>query len=192
MDSTISHSASNGKLSRPQMMEAIVAEHETALLRYATRFVNDPTAAQDVVQNVFIKLVKHWKEGMRPSKKLRSWLFRVTHNEAVDLIRRESRLRVLHNKQAEQEKICTNGVHCPAPLDDRKARVLHELKRLHPREQQVIVLRLEQGLSYNEIAEITGRTRGNVGNILHHAVKKLAERLRDTTPPNAQTSQASA
>jgi len=190
MDSTLSDSTT-GKTSRAQMMEAIVAEHETALLRYATRFVNDPTAAQDVVQNVFIKLVKHWQEGMRPSKKLTGWLFRVTHNEAVDLIRRESRLKVLHSKQAEQQQICNDGVHCPAPMDDRKARVLRELKRLHPREQQVVVLRLEQGLSYNEIAEITGRTRGNVGNILHHAVRKLAQRLREATP-NAKTNTASA
>lgn len=191
MDSALSNSTS-GKSGRIQMMEAIVAEHETALLRYATRFVNDPTAAQDVVQNVFIKLVKHWQDGMRPSKKLRGWLFRVTHNEAIDLIRRESRLRVLHNKQAEEQQVCTDGVHCPAPPDDRKAWVLRELKRLHPREQQVVVLRLEQGLSYNEIAEITGRTRGNVGNILHHAVKKLARRLNDAANQAARTKQASA
>jgi RNA polymerase sigma factor (sigma-70 family) len=176
MDSAIA-SKTGGRPGRIELMEGIVAEHETALLRYATRFVNDPTAAQDVVQNVFVKLVTHWQDGMRPSKKLKGWLFRVTHNEAIDLIRRESRLRVLHNKKAEQEKICTDGAHCPAPADDRKKRVLKELTRLHPREQQIVILRLEQGMSYNEIAEITGRTRGNVGNILHHAVQKLAERL---------------
>ena len=57
--------------------------------------------AQDVVQNTFIKLFRKWKKGMQPSNRLKSWLYRVTHNEAVDLIRRESRLQVLHAKHAE-------------------------------------------------------------------------------------------
>ena len=56
--------------------------------------------------------------------------------------------------------------------------MLRHLKRLHPREQQVVLLRLEQGLSYHEISEITGRSEGNVGNILHHAVRKLSTILQ--------------
>ena len=75
-----------GRTDRMAQMEAIVAEHETALLRYATRLVNSPTAAQDVVQNVFVKLFRGWDRGTRPSAKLKGWLYRVTHNEAVDLI----------------------------------------------------------------------------------------------------------
>jgi len=160
-------------------MEAIVAQHETALLRYATRLVNSPTTAEDVVQNVFIKLFGKWDGVSRPSDKIKSWLFRVTHNEAVDLIRRESRLRLLHDKHAEERAIhCSNGRNCPATHDERKSEVLARLKDLHPREQQVILLRLEEGLSYGEIAEITGRSEGNVGNILHHAVRKLSTRLK--------------
>ena len=167
-------------MNRMQIMEAIVAEYETGLLRYAARLVNNPVTAQDVVQNVFIKLAKGWKDGAKPNGKLKGWLYRVTHNEAVDFIRRESRLRVLHDKHAEERKIdCPDGVHCPAEPDDRKEKVLKELKTLHPREQRVIILRLEQGLSYGEIAKITGRSLGNVGNILHHAVRKLGERMKE-------------
>ena len=164
---------------RQVQMEAVVAEHETALLRYATRFVNDATAAQDVVQNVFIKLFRSWPPGMKPSKQLTSWLYRVTHNEAIDHIRRESRLHLLHEKQAaETPEACADGVNCPPSDEEKKAMVLSLLRRLHPREQQVVLLRLDEGLSYKEISEITGRTEGNVGNILHHAVKKLAEGMR--------------
>jgi len=48
-------------------METIVAEHETALLRYATRILNNPVSAEDVVQNVFVKLFQSWKKGTHPS-----------------------------------------------------------------------------------------------------------------------------
>jgi len=166
--------------SRAKVMEGIVSKHEKALLQYAARLVNSPATAQDVVQNVFIKLFKSWDGHSAPSNKLKSWLFRVTHNEAVDFIRRESRLTLLHKKHAEEELLaCSDGHNCPPDHQERMATVLQHLKTLHPREQQIILLRLEQGLSYREIAEITGRTQSYVGNILHHAVRKLSMTLKE-------------
>ena len=171
-----------GKQDHLTQMETIVAEHETPLMRYATRILNSPFEAQDVVQNVFIKLFEGWKKGMRPSEHLRGWLYRATHNEAVDHIRRESRLRILHDKQAEEKNAdCPTGQDCEMSNEERRQTVMTQLRKLHPREQQVVLLRLEEGLSYTEISRITGRSEGNVGNILHHAVKKLAERLKEKT-----------
>jgi len=161
-------------------MEAVVAHYETALLRYATRIVNSQTLAQDVVQNVFIKLYRGWNEGMQPSASLKSWLYRVAHNEAVDFVRRESRLKVLHENHAEKvQDECPDGTHCAAAAEDRKELVMMNLKRLHPTEQQIILLRMEEGLSYKEISQVTGRSEGNVGNILHHAVKKLSVMMKE-------------
>ena len=160
-------------------MEAIVAEHETQLLRYAARIVNNPTIAQDVVQNTFIKLFKAWKPGTRPSAQMKSWLYRVTHNEAVDHIRKESRLNVLHEKESEEKvSACPDGHNCPATFDSKKEMVLSLMNKLKPHEQQVILLRLDQGLSYKEISDVTGRSEGNVGNILHHGVKKLSDLIK--------------
>lgn len=167
-----------GRRGREAQMEAIMKEHEAALLRYAARLVNSPVAAQDVVQNVFIKLFRAWKPGTHPSAQLRAWLFRVTHNEAVDTIRRESRLSLLHEKHAEQRLAdCPDGRHC-AEKAEQKERVLALLPKLSSPQQQVLLLRLDQGLSYREISAITGRSEGNVGNLLHHAVKALSERIK--------------
>jgi RNA polymerase sigma-70 factor (ECF subfamily) len=161
-------------------MEAIVAEFETPLLRYATRLLNSPTAAQDVVQNTFIKLHQCWKPGMRASAGLKSWLYRVAHNEAVDAIRRESRLALLHERHAGDPAMtpCPDGGHCALSLSEQHAVVLSLVHTLDPREQQVLLLRLEEGLSYREISGATGRSEGNVGNLLHHAVRKLSARLK--------------
>jgi len=164
---------------RTRQMEAVMAEHEKALLRYASRILNNSSTAEDVVQNVFIKLFKAWPPGMHPTGQLKAWLYRVTHNEAVDMIRRESRLRLLHEKHAGQaEEACSDQRHCAASTEEKHALVLSLLKKLHPREQQVVLLRLEEGLSYEEISKITGTTRGNVGNILHHAVCKLSQNIK--------------
>lgn len=165
-------------------MEAIVAEHETALLRYATRILDNAAAAEDVVQNVFVKLFQGWKEGAQPSGKMKSWLYRVTHNEAVDFIRRESRLSILHRKQEEETASCPDGIHCGESTEEKRAMVLEHVRKLHPTEQQVLLLRMDEGLSYKEIAEVTGRTEGNVGCILHNAVLKLSQKVKSVKREN--------
>lgn len=171
--------ADRPKPNEPQDMDAVIAQYEAPLLRYATRLLNDQTAAQDVVQNTFLKLCQHWRNGSRPTDQLQGWLYRVTHNHAVDHIRRESRLRVLHTKRAEQEEIDRQGTRASA-ADRAEAMqlALRYMRKLDPAEQQVLILRLQEGKSYREIAEITKRTEGNVGCILHHAVKKLSAKLQ--------------
>jgi len=164
---------------RVKRMEAVMAEHETALLRYATRLVNSPVAAQDVVQNIFIKLYRGGYLESVGAPRLKSWLYRVAHNEAVDHIRREARLRELHERhagEAPQHVAAEAGEDLSA--SERHELVLRCLDRMHPRDRQVVLLRLEEGLSYREIADTTGRTTGNVGYILFHAVRKLGELLK--------------
>lgn len=168
-------------------MEAIINAHEAALLRYAAGILNDPHAAQDVVQNAFIKLFRLWKPGAQPSDALRGWLYRVTHNEAIDYLRRERRIGLLHLRQAEERA----PVDDPPgdALSDKLEAVMAGVRKLDPAERQVLLLRLQEGLSYRDISRITGRTEGNVGCILHHAVRKLGRLLRpkaNATSPGGQ------
>lgn len=170
--------SSDRKTLTAEQMEDIVTAYESALLRYAARLVNNMDSAQDVVQNAFIKLFNSATAPL-DGPQLKSWLYRVTHNEAVDLIRRETRLRRLHSEQAEACEL-NNPIAASRKdrtHDDRLAAVREKLHHLHPREQQVLLLRLQEGLTYKEIAEVMGRSTGNIGNILHHAVRKLSQRF---------------
>lgn len=160
-------------------MEAIVIEHEAGLLRYAARLLNDPTTAQDVVQEVFLKLFQGWKDGARPTAQLKSWLYRATHNRAVDHIRRESRLRILHKKQAERHPPSFPALQ-RRQMEERemKAFTLAHLKLLDPAERQIVILRLQEGMTYREIAEITDRSEESVRYTLFRAVRKLSKSLK--------------
>ena len=158
---------------------AIMAEHEAMLLRYAAHILNDPDTAQDVVQDAFIRLCKWLQQGWQPQGEVKTWLYRVTHNLAVDHIRRESRLRLLHARQAETVPPVEPDSQCDEmQRSESMALALAQARKLPAGEQQVVLLRLQQGLSYKEIAIITGRTEGNIGCILHHAVKKIAAGLK--------------
>jgi RNA polymerase sigma-70 factor (ECF subfamily) len=137
--------------------------------------MNNATLAQDAVQNAWIKLSKRVPPVEEPSDEVRNWLYTVVHNESVDLIRSEERRRKLHEAySAEQE----TEVLPDTGLDERETLVLSCLKVLSPLQQQVVLLRLQQGLNYEAIAEIIGEKPGYVGNLLHHAVKLLGEAVK--------------
>jgi len=171
-------------LQRQRLIEAVVDEFEQPLLRYATRILRNGVLAQDVVQNVFVKLFRQWQPNQRPSASLKPWLFRVTHNEAVDVIRAEERRKGLHQRAvgcddsgAPSEKGTPRSSY---PTDERwdeerRQLVFASLEILSLEERQVVLLRLQQGMSYDEIAAVMNRPRGSVGAILSVAVKKLAD-----------------
>jgi RNA polymerase sigma-70 factor (ECF subfamily) len=159
--------------------ETVVSEYEAALLRYAGRILYNDNAAQDVVQNAFIRLFKSWKDDMIPSPKLSSWLYRVTHNCAIDYLRKESRRNLLHTKHAdEQAKFAAPNRGKGFRISEAAEGAVAALKTLKLREQQLVVLKVYEEKSYKEISEITGLTVSNVGYILHHAMKKMATELK--------------
>jgi len=163
---------------RRQRIAAAVRDYQQPLLRYTARLLRNATLAQDVVQTVFIKLFRDWQPRQEAGESLKPWLFRVAHNEAVDLIRGEERRRRLHERGAAEDEIRNGGLHAgPEPDDDRRTLVLSCLGALCPDERQVILLRLQQNMSYDEIAAVVGRPRGTVGALLHTAVKKLARQV---------------
>jgi len=162
-------------------LETIVAKYEGALLRYATRLLNNAAVAQDVVQEAFIRLSRRWTPGWPDDGRLRQWLYRTAHNAAIDYIRGEQRRRRLYERSA-LEQPDSAPAEAPATLDaaDRRRLVLDRIARLDPSEREVLLLRLQEGMSYAEIARVTGRRVGTVGCLLHTATRKLTESLRKT------------
>ena len=170
-------SEDDGAMDEAWDLEAIIEAHQSALLRYATRVLNNADAAQDVVQEVFIRLHEDWERLKVRGMQLKSWLYRTTHNAAVDYIRRESRLRFLH----ERHSLDAPGYsHRDAAdhQDEQEALVMMHIGALKPKEREVLVLRLTEGMSYRDIAEVLGRSEGYVGTLIHTATQKLTQRLR--------------
>ena len=163
-------------------IETVIATHETPLLRYAARLLNNADLAQDAVQTAFIRLCDAWAESRSWTEThLRAWLYRTTHNAALDLIRKEERLKKLHAAHAnESTELDPPRQDEAMELADRQKLALDALAGMENPDREILILRLQQGLSYAEIAEITGRSEGNVGCILSNAAKELARRLHKT------------
>ncbi|MCX7590842.1 MAG: RNA polymerase sigma factor [Kiritimatiellae bacterium] len=168
------------KKDRLEAFENLVSEYEAPLLRYAARLVRDRNAAEDIVQEAFIRLFRGWSKELKAGQDIANWLYRVTHNCAVDYIRKRSRRHLLHIRHAMEKEVAgldggagtTNG-----DVSDLAARAAAALGSLSLREQQLVILKVYEGKSYREISEITGLSVSNIGYILHHAMKKLAAEL---------------
>jgi RNA polymerase sigma-70 factor (ECF subfamily) len=164
---------------KEQGLSAIIAVFQSPLLRYAARLLNNVTLAQDVVQNTLVKLARRVPPAEAPTDEVRNWLFKVAHNEAVDLIRSEERKKRLHETYAQQQACETDGGLClDTVANEQEQTVLDCLAVLPPLQKQVVLLRLQQGLRYDQIGEIIGEKSGYVGNLLHHAVKALAAEVK--------------
>lgn len=155
-----------------QWVLAALSRHEAALLRYATKLVGSSLAA-DVVQDTFLALCKAKREEVEGH--VAAWLFKVCKHRALDLGRKERRLRSL--EEANVEEAPDSGPVNKLERKEAATRVAAALATLPEREREALMLKLDAGLSYKEIAEVMGLSPSNVGFILHNAVKSVQREL---------------
>ena len=160
-------------------IDAAIEQYESSLLRYAQHFVFDLETARDVVQDTFLKLCKQNENEMRP--KLAKWLFTVCRNRAIDVCRKESRMKV-SPEDLIRDQLQTQADDSSSPIGalekfETVEGLLQQVSRLPDKHQEVLRLKFHGGLSYREIADVTGLTRSHVGVILHTAISKLRQRM---------------
>lgn len=160
-----------------------VARYEGPLSLYARRLLNDPEAARDVVQDVFLRLCAQSRTAVEGH--LAEWLFTVCRNRALDVLRKEHRMTRLHDEQVDR---CLSPSPGPQDVVERRdlgTRVLDLLDSLPPNQREVIRLKFQNGFSYQEISRISGHSVSNVGYLIHAGIKTLRGRLFDGQPVEA-------
>ena len=155
-----------------------VARHERALVRYAASITRDVEAARDVAQEAFLRLARAGPEKV--DGHLREWLFTVTRRRALDVKRKEGRMRPLTEPNARTRPEPAGG---PDPAQTAQAREAQgqlalALAALPGDQQEVLRLKFQEGMSYREIGRVTARTVGSVGHLIHVGLKALRVRLQ--------------
>jgi RNA polymerase sigma-70 factor (ECF subfamily) len=157
-------------------VETAVSRHQAPLLRYATRLLHgDADRARDVVQDTFVKLL-----GQRPAEiegHLAEWLFTVCRHRALDVLRKEGRMKLFAEGQAERLSAPEPMPGADAERAETQAAVLRLIASLPRNQQEVVRLKFQNGFSYKEISRITSLSVTNVGFILHTAVARLRKEM---------------
>lgn len=150
--------------------------YSPALYNYALRLCNDPFEADQVVGDVFAKLLEQFSAGNGPSTNLRSYLYETTYHLIIDQSRdsrREAPLEVI-------DFLRSDGSATMARLEDRiifETVVLAIKNQLTEDQRHVIILRFLEGFSLRETAEIIGKEVYNVKVIQNRGVAKLRKAL---------------
>jgi RNA polymerase sigma-70 factor (ECF subfamily) len=163
----------------------LIDRHEDVVRRVVARIVG-ADAADDVVQDTFLRAY-HRLPTFRGTAPFRSWLLRIAHNASLDALDRRARTA----SAAEDEDLeggspigTPSVVRTPADMleaGERRQRLQAKLRLLPPQHRAVLVLRDIEGLSYEEIADVTETPLGSVKGRLHRARRELADLLRTNT-----------
>lgn len=180
--------------SRSIWIDAVLRQHEGKLIRYSEKITCDLDRSRELVQEVFLKLCRQDKNQFdsQADSYLTKWLFRVCRNLSIDSIRKEKRMttatKITSGKSSRSSdaslepsqsdplvSLADHGSN-PAMLAEQsetESQVAEMIVDLSGKQQEVLRLKFQNGLSYKEIAEVMETTVSNVGVILHSAIKKL-------------------
>jgi RNA polymerase sigma factor (sigma-70 family) len=164
----------SGRAKKSKEFEEILQRFEIPLLQYAKRITGDREKARDVVQETFIKFQRNGAFSREDEPA--TWLFTVCRNGALNVCRKERRMIYL-----DEELIEAREGEQPMPFDQLERKeamgfLLRIVATLPPRQQEVIQLKFQNDLSYQQVAEIMQTTANNVGVLLHTALKTLRQR----------------
>lgn len=176
---------------RTEFVRTALTAHEGTLLRYALSLLEgDLDQARDCVQDTFVRL---WDQDLAElSGHLAPWLFTVCRNRVRDIQRKDRRMTAL-----DETELATRPDAAPSPADaavhrESATTALAFLSELPPPQREVVRLKFQNQLSYQEIANITALSVTNVGFLLHTALKTLRHRMEqhERRRPNPTRSQA--
>ena len=165
---------------RTDAFEQLYARHRTRLYRFLLRQLRDATLADDMFQDIWQRMIAA-RAGWTPDASFASWLYRIAHNRIAD------HWRAQQYRPPAPENADERTARIPDP--DTPERTLSEfeqrrglqlaLDELPDEQREVILLRLEQELTLEEIGAITGVGRETVKSRLRYAMDKLRARLGD-------------
>lgn len=158
----------------PSAFGVLVERHHEAVYRVALSIVSDTDAAQDVAQDAFVKAFRGLG-GFRGDAAFRTWLLTIAANEARGALRKRGRRR--ESALEDTAPISAGG---PSPEDraidaDAAARAREMLEQLPEKQRLSVSLRIDEGLSFREIAEVIGSTEGAARVNYFHGIHKLRE-----------------
>mgnify|MGYP001942536227 CR=1 FL=1 len=159
-------------------------EHETALIRYTRTILKDESSARDAVQESFIKYLD-FRSQSGTIDNPKSWLYRVAYREAINIQRKQKQQEKIqsvvrdHFQIVEPDQQKQSSPSNEASLKEIRQNFQKQLATFSPKEQKIINMKLNDGLSYKEIATATELSVSNVGAILHRSLKKLSKKMQE-------------
>lgn len=154
--------------------------HHAPLYRFCLRMVGDRHAAEDLVQEVFMKMLKY-RKSFRDDSVFAAWMLRIARNAAVDLLRHASS-QPHAEVEVDETPAATPTTEAEASKHERAELIRQALAALPVKHREVIVLSRFEFKTYDEIARVLGCSAGAVKVRAHRAMKQLRDVYQSLEP----------
>jgi RNA polymerase sigma-70 factor, ECF subfamily len=164
-------------------LSLLLERNHARVLNLAFRYLRDRAAAEDVVQETFLRVFKA-RERYQPSAKFRTWLLRIATNVCLSQLRRKRPLSLDGGAEAEDGAVDPLDPDAPQPgqgtMDrELKGVVRDAVAQLPERQRIAIVLNKFEGLDYKQVAEQLDLTVPATKSLLHRARMALKDVLQE-------------
>ncbi len=149
---------------------AIFRRYHQSLYRYCLAILANSEDAQDALQNTMVKALRALP-GEQRTIQLKPWLYRISHNESIDLLRRRREIGELDPEQAAPG----TGLAEKAATRERLRRLLTDVEELPDRQRGALVMRELSGLDFDEIAAALGTSPAVARQTLYEARLSLQQ-----------------
>ncbi len=155
--------------------DEIMVRYERQIYRICYRFVDNREDAMDLAQEVFIKAFEHLATFRRESS-LKTWLYRIAMNHCINHVKK-------HSQEFVEVTEYTGSVRSRVQdqLEEREQREHFRrlVKQLPPKQKAILEMRINEQLSYEEIAKISGRSISTIKASVFFALEKLRKLVKD-------------
>ena len=152
--------------------DQLVRNNLNNVFGFFMKVTRDEMSAEDLTQDVFIKLYKNLK-NFRHDSNFSTYLYRINSNTVNSWITRSKWKNLLHLDQAPDK----GEYDIKNEAEWTKEELWNEISKLPNKQRRVMILRITDSLSYSEISKITGMSEGTAKVNFHHGLKKLKEVL---------------
>jgi RNA polymerase sigma-70 factor (ECF subfamily) len=161
-----------------EAFRALVDRYEHPLLYFIRRIVGRRDRALDALQEVWLTVFRRIR-GLRCPGAFRVWLYKIAHDKAVDLVRRQYR-----EEERQEEALEVRGENSVVANDEpalvENAELVHRaLEALSLKHREVLTLRFLEDLSLEEIAHVLTCQLGTVKSRLHYAKQALRRKVKE-------------
>lgn len=171
---------------------ALFDRHQAAVLRFAFRFVGSQGRAEEVAQEVFLKVYRSAK-SYRPTAKFKTWLFRIVTNHCLNENRRgDRRHEVGDEAQASAERQGHSAVRPDESLEGKELEraITAALLHMSERERAAFCMCRFEGMPYRDIADALSASEAAVKSLIHRATLQVSEAIETLATAREHRSEA--
>ena len=157
----------------------IVLKYQQKIYWHARRMTGNHLDADEVVQEVLIVLYNKLKEFKFQSS-LYTWIYRITTTRSINFLKRRSIKEIFSIEDSVPKTMKSKeDIIDSIEIKEKYHKLEQTLQKIPTKQREVFVLRNMDEMSYDEIAEITGKSVGGLKANYFHAVKKIMELMKD-------------